>query len=196
MFEVFEKYIREQTTVGSEDLKLMRSLSTTRRLRRRELLLQEGETCRYKAFVARGLLRNYMLKDNGMEYVMRFSPENSWSVDGESFNKQIPSRFNIEALEESDLVLWNYENVRILFDASPTFRAFSEKLIATNLNASRDRILMNISASSEEKYERFISDFPDVFNRVPLHMVASYLGVSRETLSRVRHARVKQGREH
>jgi hypothetical protein len=65
-----------------------------------------------------------------------------------------------------------------------------------NLDASVERIMMNISYTAEEKYENFINSFPDIFRRVPLHMVASYLGVSRETLTRVRQARFRQQKDN
>jgi CRP-like cAMP-binding protein len=82
--------------------------------------------------------------------------------------------------------MWSKEHVEELFAALPAFKDYSDKLIYNNLQASRDRIRMNISYTAEEKYQEFMQSFPDVFNRVPLHMVASYLGVSRETLTRIR----------
>jgi CRP-like cAMP-binding protein len=79
---------------------------------------------------------------------------------------------------------------------SPVLRELAERLQVDSLHASQDRILMNISATSEEKYQAFVNTFPDIFLRVPLHMVASYLGVSRETLSRIRHAQVHQPKDN
>lgn len=192
MFEIFEAYITSKASFTREELTHMRQLSVVKKLRRRQLLLQEGDVCRHKTFVAKGLLKIYRIKDDGTEYIMRFAPENSWMVDPESFNNQTPSKYNIEALEDTELVLWTHENVHALFLAVPAFKSFSEKLLMNTINASQERILMNISYTSEEKYQDFINSYPDVFRRVPLHMVASYLGVSRETLSRIRHAQLKQ----
>jgi CRP-like cAMP-binding protein len=79
-----------------------------------------------------------------------------------------------------------------LFASIPAFKVYMVRLMETALKATHERVLINLSYTSEEKYEDFIASFPDVFSRVPLHMVASYLGVSRETLSRIRHARVRQ----
>jgi CRP-like cAMP-binding protein len=192
MFETFETFITANGDFSPEDLRLMRSLSIVKKVRRKEFLLQEGEICRYKIFIAKGLLKSYCLKNDGTEHIMRFSPENSWTTDHLSLKNQTPAQSNIEALENSEVVMWTRENMHELFNSIPAFKVYMSKLIENALKSSHDRILINLSYTSEEKYEDFIASFPDVFRRVPLHMVASYLGVSRETLSRIRHARVKQ----
>ena len=189
MFEIFETYITANGDFTPEDLRLMRSLAILKKVRRKEFLLQEGEVCRYKIFIAKGLLRSYCLKDDGTEHIMRFAPENSWTTDHESLKKQTPSKLNIEALENSEVVLWTRESL-VELTTIPAFKSYTERLIDNSLYSVHERVLMNLSYSSEEKYEDFIASFPDVFRRVPLHMVASYLGVSRETLSRIRKARL------
>lgn len=192
MFEDFETYISSKGDFTTDELKQLRLLSKVKKLRRRQLLLKEGEICQYKIFVTKGLLRNYRLKDDGTEHIMRFAPENSWTTDHASYNNQTPSKYNIEALEDTEVILWTAENLTELVAAIPAFKSYLDKLITSTLDASYERILMNISYTSEEKYQDFITSFPDVFRRVPLHMVASYLGVSRETLSRIRHTQFKQ----
>ncbi len=192
MFENFEQLILSETTLTKDELKKVCSFTTLKKLRRKQLLLHEGEICRHKIFVVKGLLRNYSTKDDGTEYNMRFTPENYWTIDAASYNNRQPSKLNIEALENTEVLLWQKEDMESLFAAIPAFKLYSEKLIAGSLDASQKRVLMNISFTPEEKYQEFITSFPDIFQRVPLHMVASYRGVSRETLSRVRHARIKQ----
>jgi len=192
MFEIFETYITANGDFTPEDLQFIRSLSIVKKVRRKEFLLQEGEVCRYKIFIAKGLLKSYYLRHDGTEHIMRFSPENSWATDPESLRNQTPAQSNIEALENSEVVMWTRESLAELFASIPAFKAYMDRLISGALKSSHERIRMNLSYTSEEKYEDFIASFPDVFRRVPLHMVASYLGVSRETLSRIRHARVKQ----
>ena len=188
MFEIFETYITANGDFTPEDLMLMRSLAIVKKVRRKEFLLQEGEVCKYKVFIAKGLLKSYYLKDDGTEHIMRFSPENTWTTDHESLKQQTPSKCNIEALENTEVVLWTREALAKLNASIPEFRSYTERLIDSGLKSSQERILRILSYSSEEKYEDFIASFPDVFRRVPLHMVASYLGVSRETLSRIRRA--------
>lgn len=192
MLEHFRTYITAHGNFTEEEIQHISSLAVVKKVRRRQLLLHEGEVCRHKIFVCKGLLRVYRRNDKGAEYVMRFAPENTWAIDAESYHNQTPSKYHIDALEDAAVIMWSRENADELLAAIPAFRSFSEKLRASTLDASQERILMNISYTAEEKYQEFIASFPDVFRRVPLHMVASYLGVSRETLSRVRHAQLKR----
>ncbi|MBW8687495.1 Crp/Fnr family transcriptional regulator [Chitinophaga rhizophila] len=194
MFDKFESFITAQATLTREELGLIRSLAVQKKVRKRQLLLQEGDVCQHKIFIAEGLLKTYTLKDDGTEHILRFSPENTWTTDAVSMESQQPSRFNIEALEDTVVLQWTKTDIQQLIAGIPSFKAYVEKLISSMLYLSYDRILMNISYTSEEKYQDFITAFPDVFRRVPLHMVASYLGVSRETLSRIRHAQLRQQR--
>ena len=186
MFEIFETYITAQGDFSSEELGMVRSLSVEKRFRRKELLLREGEVCQYKMFIARGLLKTFSLKNDGTEHIMRFSPENSWTTNNDSLMKQTPSVLNIEALEDTEVILWTHKSLVEIHTRVPAFKTYTERLIQNTLRLTQERILKNLSYTSEEKYEDFIASYPDVFRRVPLHMVASYLGVSRETLSRIR----------
>ncbi|KAI9436390.1 cyclic nucleotide-binding-like protein [Russula earlei] len=170
MFEIFEAFIASEASFTPEELMLVRSLATEKKLRRKQLLLREGEVCRHKAFVCKGLLRTYRTKEDGTESIMRFATENSWSTEPQSYNKQMPSQYNIEALEDTKVILWSRESMEELFIAVPSFRLYSEKLKEHSLDASQNRILMNISYTTEEKYQAFITSFPDIFRRVPLHM--------------------------
>ncbi len=192
MYEIFERFMLAQVALTPDDLQFIRSLSTIKKIRKRQFILREGEVARHKIFVCRGLLRTFSRKDDGTEYTMRFAAENVWTTDHESYYHQIPSKFNIDAIEDTTVVLWTRENFIELVETIPTLRTYVEEVMASSINAIQGRVLGNISYTNEEKYQDFINTYPDVFNRVPLHMVASYLGVSRETLSRIRHAQLKQ----
>ncbi|WP_143309124.1 Crp/Fnr family transcriptional regulator [Chitinophaga vietnamensis] len=188
MSELFENYIQSKIHLTKDELQHIISLAVTKRVRKRQLLLEEGEVCIHKMFVIKGLLKTYILKDDGTEYIMRFAPENSWITDHESYTHQTPSKYYIEAMEDSTVMLWARDHFYILLESIPALKAYAVNTISNSLNASQDRIRMHISASSEEKYQEFLHTFPDLANRIPLHLIASYLGISRETLSRIRHA--------
>jgi len=192
MFAEFEKYIREQAAVTDNDIKLFRETAIERTMRRKDFLLQEGEICRYKAFVTKGFLRTYRTTDDGTEHIMQFSPENSWTTDPESYKNNTPSCYNIDALEYTEVLMWTKKDFHYLFENIPAVKAYSDQLFSRNLYVTRQRLFNAISATAEEKYDEFIRMYPDIRTRVPLHMVASFLGVSRETLSRIRHARIKK----
>ncbi len=195
MFENFERYISSKAHFTAAELWQMRMLAEVKTVRRRQFLLQEGEVCRHKIFVAKGLLRTYRLKDDGTEHIMRFAIENGWTIDHESYTYQTPSKYYMEALEDAAVITWTRENMNDLFSSIPAFKLFSEQIKEQSMNESQQRILINISYTAEEKYLEFITSFPEVFRRVPLHMVASYLGLSRETLSRIRHSQLSRSRK-
>lgn len=192
MFDLLVTHLTATHTFSPADIEKIRSLSLTRKLRRKQFLLQEGEVCQYKIFVAQGLLKTYYIKDDGSEHIMGFAQENSWTTDAHSMTHNIPSKFNIEALEETIVVLFTQDNLQILVNTVPGLKTYTDDLIYQTLRSSYDRILTNISATSEEKYHSFMAKFPNLINRIPLHLVASYLGISRETLSRIRHAQLRQ----
>jgi CRP-like cAMP-binding protein len=193
MFEVFAAYLKEKADLTAEELEQVRAVTFQKTLRKRQYLLQEGDICHYNCFVAKGLLRSYRVGDDGVEHILRFAAENWWLTDAESYNNDAPSKTNIDALETSDLLLIEKQDFLKLVDAIPKFRDFRDRLKSKSYEVSQDRIISNISDTAEERYLKFRKSYPDIFNRVPLHMVASYLGVSRETLSRVRNQYAKSG---
>ena len=192
MFAEFERYIKTQAILSDEDIKLFRDTAIEKTMRRKDFLLQEGDICRHKAFVCKGFLRTYRTDENGSEHIMQFSPENNWTTDPESLEHVTPSCYNIAALENSEVVMWTKKDFNYLFDHIPELKTYSAKLIARNLSRTRQRVFTALSATAGEKYDEFIRMYPGIITRVPLHMVASFLGVSRETLSRIRHTQVKQ----
>lgn len=191
MFDLLVTHLTATHTFTTAEIEKIRSLSLTKKLRRKQFLLQEGDICQYKIFVTQGLLKTYYLKEDGSEHIMGFAPENTWTTDSHSMTNNVSSRLNIEAMEDTTVVLFTQANLQILVNTSPGLKSYTDDLIYKTLQSSYDRILTNISATSEEKYLAFINRFPDLVNRIPLHLIASYLGISRETLSRIRHAQLR-----
>lgn len=192
MFAEFDKYLKQHAGLCDADIELMWAMAIKRTMQRKELLLQEGEVCRYKGLVIKGVLRTYRTKEDGSEHIIQFAPENFWTIDPESYDMESPSRYNIDALENSEVLLWTKKSFEELRRSIPALKTFADKIIATNIYLNRQRIFSAISSTAEEKYDEFVRTHPDIFVRVPLHMVASYLGVSRETLSRIRNAQVRR----
>lgn len=187
MFEVFEQYMKKMVPqLSKHERDRIISACVTKKLRRKELLLQEGEINRCKIFVAKGLLRNYSIAENGNEYILRFTDSEGWTTDPESYYTGLPSNYNIDAIEASEVMMWNRNDFETLKEEIPALTTFSETVMTATVGLTQKRLLMNISASAEEKYIDFVNTYPHIFHRVPLHMVASYLGVSRETLTRIR----------
>ena len=186
MFEKFAVYLKEKASLTDEQLEEVRAVTINKRLRKRQYLLQEGDVCHHNCFLAKGCLRLYRVGEDGVEHILRFAVENWWISDQESYNNGIPSKNNIDALEDSELLLIEKNDFNRIVSSFPNFRTFKDALKARSYDVSQNRIMSNISDTAEEKYINFIASYPDIFNRVPLHMIASFLGVSRETLSRIR----------
>jgi CRP-like cAMP-binding protein len=186
MFEVFKQYLIEKAGLNEHEIAAVQAVSVVKRLRKRQYLLQEGDVCINNCFVVKGCLRLYCVGEDGTEHMLRFAAENWWMSDQESLNNATPSENNIDALEDSELILINQADYIHLQKSIPKFGELVERLKARSFDASQRRILSNISYTAEEKYQNFIKTYPDIFYRIPLHMIASFLGVSRETLSRVR----------
>lgn len=186
MFDVFQQYLTDKISLSEPELARISSVSIIKKLRRKQYLLQEGDVCRHYAFVAKGCLRIYRLDEKGNEHILKFCIENWWAGDRESLLTGKPARCFIDALEESVVIMITKENFDNLCKEIPAFGELVNQLLNNTYIASQERVHANITFSSEEKYLDFINKYPDITNRVPLHMIASYLGISAETLSRIR----------
>lgn len=186
MFDIFRKYLEDKIHLTNQDFELIASLCSGKKLRKKQYLLQAGDVWKYNAFVCKGLLKLYHLDDKGQEHIMQFAPENHWTGDRESLSSGLPSKYNIDAIEESEILLISKDNFEMLRKSIPAFNDFVNDTIKKNVMALQDRIYANITLSAEERYNRFITQFPAITSRVPQHMIASYLGISAETLSRIR----------
>jgi CRP-like cAMP-binding protein len=186
MIDIFRKYLADKITLIDQEFELIESVMVFKKLRKRQYFLQEGDVCHFSAFVCKGLLRYYYVDKKGQEYIMQFAPENYWISDRESIASGMPSKYNIDAIEDSEILLLKKEDFEMIRKTIPAFNDFVNETLKKNVIVLQERIHVSISLSAEEKYSNFTSKYPAINNRVPLHMVASYLGVSAETLSRVR----------
>ncbi len=164
----------------------IRSLSVVKKLRKHQYLLQEGDICKQHAFVTKGCLRSYSVDDNGMEHITKFAVEHWWIADRDSLLSGEPAKLNIDAVEDSEVVLIPKMDFDLICQQIPAFNGMVNNLLQSAYNASQNRVLANISLSASEKYEYFLQRHPDLALRIPQGMIASYLGISPETLSRVR----------
>jgi CRP-like cAMP-binding protein len=186
MFELLQKSVLEKVSVSEEEFNFCKTLFIPKKLRKKRYLLQEGDVCKYTAFVEKGMLRMFTVDEKGNEPILQFSSEGWWVADLYSFLTDEPSNYNIEALEDCELLLITKESWNILLEKVPAFERYFRILIQNSLIATQRRLMSSISETAEEKYLKLIDNFPGCIQRVPQHMIASYLGITRETLSRVR----------
>ena len=186
MFDFLQQKFNETISITEEEFEYAKTLFLPKKLRKRRFLFEEGEPCIYTTFVEKGLLRSYTIDEKGNEHILQFAMQGWWSGDLYSFLTGEPSEYNIEALEDSELLLITKESWDQLLKEVPAFERYFRILIQNNLIATQRRLMGTFSTTAEERYQKMLKEFPDVIQRVPLHMIASYLGVTRETLSRIR----------
>jgi CRP-like cAMP-binding protein len=155
-------------------------------IKRKAFLLDEGEICRYSAFVTSGCLRGYTVDKNGIKHVLSFAPPGWWIADMYSLISQKPGILNIEALEDTDIILLSKVNQEKLYNEVPKFERFFRILIENSLVANQQRIVDNMSLTAEERYSIFCKRYPTLIDHLPQKQIASYIGVTPEFFSRMR----------
>lgn len=186
MFELLHQKLAEKISLTEEEFNYCKSLFKPKKLRKRQYFLQEGDVCKYQAFIEKGILRSYTIDEKGSEHILQFATEGWWMADLSSYVTGESSLFNIQTIEASELLLISKPSWDELMLSIPKFEHYFRILIQNHLVATQKRLLESFSETAEEKYLRFLQQFPGCEQRVPLHMIASYLGIKRETLSRLR----------
>jgi CRP-like cAMP-binding protein len=186
MFELLFEKVSENIVITEDEFAFCKTLFLPKKLRKRQFLLQEGDVNKYTAFVEKGILRTYTVDDKGAEHILQFALEGWWLADLYSFENNEPSAFNIEALENCELLLITNPSWETLLQKIPAFERYFRILVQNNLIATQRRLIGALSESAEEQYVKLLNTYPDCVQRVPQHMIASYLGITRETLSRIR----------
>jgi CRP-like cAMP-binding protein len=186
MYELFFKRLNEKIAFSSEENEIIKSYLTPKKLRKKQYLLQAGDVCKTIAFVQHGTLRAYSTDTRGNEHIIQFALE-GWTIsDLYSFMTGEPATYHIDALEDSELVLISKSAQEEILKRVPKYETYTRMQITGAYLAMQKRLTSIISLPVEERYVSFINLYPDTAQRVPQHMIASYMGLTPETLSRVR----------
>ncbi|WP_443946995.1 Crp/Fnr family transcriptional regulator [Pedobacter sp. AW1-32] len=186
MTDILFEHIELKVDLSQTDKELIVSFFEPKKIRKRQYLLQAGEQCKYLTFVSKGLLRTYNVDDKGNEHMSVFGSEGWWLSDFNSFLTGAPSMYNIDAIEDAELLLLSKANFEAITLKVPIMDRFFRILFQNSIVTKERRLTSSISHTAKEKYLDFISANPNVRERIPQHLIASYLGIAPETISRIK----------
>ena len=170
----------------------MKNTFVPKKIRKRQYFLQEGEVCKYMAFIVKGAMRQYSVDDKGVEHIFRLSIENWWAGDRESNINLTPQVYNIDAWEDTEFLQVTRADFLSQLSSIPAINELIRNLDERFAIATQKRLNAQISLTAEKRYSELANSYPEFLQRFPQHIVASYLGITKETLSRIRKQPVKK----
>lgn len=186
MYSLLRAHIEKRVPLTDEEFSISAGYFVPKTIRRHQFLLNEGNVCRYIGFVNSGCLREYTIDHKGIEHIIQFAIEDWWISDLNSFLSGLPATNNIDALQDSEVLLLEKSAREELLDNCPKMERFFRLLIEANQIAERRRISDSLGASAEERYLKFVKTYPKLIEQVPQNQIASYLGITPQSLSRIR----------
>ena len=194
MHEILLQYITDhsQTPLTEAEIVIIKKIVVAKKLRKGQYFLQEGEICKYLGFIVKGSMKQYTVDEKGLEHIVRLTIENWWAGDRESHIKLTPSAYNIEACEDTELLQFTRADQISRLSLIPAINEMSINLDENFAIAAQKRFNAHISMTAEKRFAEFSLSHPDFLQRFPQHIIASYLGITKETLSRIRSQSIKK----
>jgi CRP-like cAMP-binding protein len=186
MYEIFFQKFNEKVPLTTQEEEFVKQHLTPKKLRKKQYLLQEGDVCKHICLVEKGALKAYIVDEKADDHITAFALEGWTIADLTSFFKQEPATLNIDALEDCELVLISKAAHDELLEKMPKYETYIRILVTDAYVALQQRTTNMLHLSIEERYTAFTQMCQSVLQRVPQHMIASFMGLSPETLSRVR----------
>jgi CRP-like cAMP-binding protein len=185
-FQVLRAYLDVRGTFTDQDFEIVEAAFLFKRLAAGNFLQRAGDVTRYAAFVASGCLRNYVIDAKGKEHIVQFAPETWWLADSTSLNTGTPSQYFVDAIEDTEVLLIDGPSHQRLVDDIQAYGAAFRTGLQRHAAAKDQRIVNALRSSAQERYLEFLRVYPSIALRVPQTMLASYLGMRPETVSRIR----------
>ena len=173
-------------SLTSEEIAYLESKITVRSYLKGQYIAQQGDVCKYSCFVLSGCTKTFYVDSDGQEHILMFSIEDWWTSDMGSFVTQTPADFNVQCIENTELVMFSYDTIEDLYREIPKLERFFRQIIEKGFAAAQKRIVRNFSLSAKEQYLYFREQYPQIEQRSPQYMVASYLGITKEFLSKIK----------
>ena len=185
MSTILRQHFEKITPLSDEEFEYILSHFTTKKLKKHQYLVQENDYVQYDYYVVSGLLKASHFDNDGKEYIMQFAMEDWWVTDYQAYFSAAKSTLNIDCIENTELLCLSLQNRDKLCAEMHKIEHFFRKKSNFGYVALQRRILSLLNSNAKERYEQFFQLYPSLFQRVPKTLIAAYLGVSRETLSRL-----------
>lgn len=186
MFENILENVCKKINLSEEEKLIFLDHLKVKQYSKKSFILREGEICNVEGYINKGCIRKYYINENGHEFILQFAVEDSWISDIASFHEQKPSKLFIEVNEDSELFILTPKSKEELLSKVPKLERFFRLLVQKSIVAGQNRLINTVSKTAEDKYLEFIKLYPTIPQRVPQHLIASYLGISAEFLSKIR----------
>ncbi|MFH4966405.1 Crp/Fnr family transcriptional regulator [Gaetbulibacter sp. M235] len=184
--QFFLEYLNRYIKLDDKEKNLILSNIETRRFLKGQYILQQGDICRHENFLISGSVKVFYVDQFGNQHVVMLAVEGWWVSDLGSLINKTKADYNIQCLEDTELFQISLEKLNYLYNHLPKLERFFRLIIQKAFIASQKRIILNNSLSAKERYKNFVINYPDLEQRIPQYLVASYLGMSKEFLSKIR----------
>lgn len=184
MSRELRQHFEKITPLTDQEFDYILSHFTTKKLKKHQFLVQEGSTAQHDYFVVKGLLKAYHINQDGKEHILQFAMEDWWITDYQAYFMQLPATLNIDCIEDVEVLCLSLQNRDKICADLHKIEHFFRKKSNFGYIALQGRILSLLNSNAKERYEQLLHQYPLLFQRVPKALIAAYLGVSRETLSR------------
>ncbi|MCE7054176.1 Crp/Fnr family transcriptional regulator [Algoriphagus sp. AGSA1] len=193
MYQSLLNYISKYSgsSISLDEEEMIKRVFQPKKLKKRQFFLQEGELSRYTGFITKGAMRQYLIDEKKGEQIVNLFVENYWATDRESFFNLTPSKYYIDAWEETELLVVNSTDFAGLMAKIPAIVEMLRVMDDRNAIAMQKRLDATIFNTAEERYNDFLNHYPQFSQRFPQHQIASFIGITQETLSRVRRKSTK-----
>lgn len=179
-------YIGKYVNLTTEEEAFLLSKISFRNYLKGQYIVQQGDVCKYECFVVSGCTKTFYVDGEGQEHIVMFSIEDWWASDMGSFITQSPADFSVQCLEKTELIMFSYNIIEELYAEIPKLERFFRQIIEKAFVASQKRIVRNFSLSAKDRYVYFKNQYPKIEQRIPQYMIASYLGITKEFLSKIK----------
>ena len=179
-------YISKYINLTVEEETILFSKIIHRNYLKDQYLTQQGDVCKSVCFILSGCTKMFHIDKEGQEHIVMFSIEDWWASDLGSFISQTPADYNVQCIENTELIQFTYEKLEELYKDIPKLERLFRKIVERSFVASQKRLIRNFSIPAKERYLLFKENYPKIEQRIPQYMVASYLGITKEFLSKIK----------